>query len=256
MPDFVFNFVLLDKVKVKSAGIILTLVAHFLISDVTSSESNPNFQYLCDLCLIPYTFWGNHSSTWVWCHSYKALPLARGLTFHVIFTSKTFHVSSEIQVSAIFNPVHNSSTHPIKFPNLIKFLNLIKFPNLLLITSPHRAEAQTRSLLCFYKTSKASSIWGRHPSRGWCEWVTDLVRCCRAPGPRSGAGVPARVRMCRCRTGCSLQEGQTPSAPSRSCSGMFEQERITCSVMARVKFYKESRCACLKDKLFAHAMIR
>lgn len=49
MPQF-FHFVLLGKVEVRSTGMILTLVTHLLIPNVTSAEANPNFQYLCDLC--------------------------------------------------------------------------------------------------------------------------------------------------------------------------------------------------------------
>lgn len=71
----------LPKIEVRLTEIIPTLVARLLNSNMTSSDPNPNFQYLRDLCLTQYNFSGDHSSLWVWCHPHRVLPLARGLTF-------------------------------------------------------------------------------------------------------------------------------------------------------------------------------
>lgn len=239
----------LPKIEVRLTEIIPTLVARLLNPNMTSSDPNPNFQCLHDLCLTQYSFSGDHSSIWVWCHPHRVLPLARGLTLHINFVLEDITGFTWNPSQCDFEP------SSLDYHNPMKFSNFVTFPNLIPITLFHRAEAQNGEFVLFL--SMHGERFRSHPLP-WVTWVGNGA-CLLLPwaaAPRR-ANAPTWGRICRCRDESWLQESWTPTLGSiHSCSGMFEQEKRTRLVMEWVKFYKESRCACLKDKLFPHATIR
>lgn len=103
MPElFYFFAVLLGKTRL--SGIILTWVTH-AHSWSGSFRGQSQFPVFLWSLLTSYTFWGDHSSTQIWCCAHRVIPLARGLTLHITFVFlKTLQIYSKIYVNGIFQP--------------------------------------------------------------------------------------------------------------------------------------------------------
>lgn len=148
---------------------------------MTSPDSNPSFQYLCDLCLTQYTFWCDHSFTWIWCHPYRVLPLARGLTFHIYFIL-------EDNTGFIWNP-NQWDFEPISldYHNPMKLSNFTRVPNLIPIPLFHSAEAQNEELVLFLYMpverfwSQPSTLFVGDVKGQWSLCVAAMGQC-----PRTG----------------------------------------------------------------------
>lgn len=196
----------LPKIEVRLTEIIPTLVARLLNSNMTSSDPNPNFQYLRDLCLTQYNFSGDHSSIWVWCHPHRVLPLARGLTFtHKFCLGRhyRFHLKSQ---SMRFWTQFTRLSQPNE---ILKFRHIPKFNSYHFIPQGR----STKWRVCIFLSMHVEHFRS-HP----LPWVTRIGNgaCLLLPwaaAPRR-ANAPTWGRMCRCRDESWLQESWTPTLGS------------------------------------------